>query len=205
MLLFRFHSWVRPADSFNPNVGKHIELPEDGSRFNPFPGAPALNVSTLYAADSLEAAALESVFHDIEHCPSPTYPKFRLSDWCFSRLELVRDLRVLELTNPRLRQIRVPGRPTSIEEHELVHTPPSEYPNTRSWARFLHASIPGLAGLAWRPRLGGTGQAFLLFGDRCHDKAFKVDAPPTGVASGTGFIEISRIAQWASIRIVDSK
>jgi len=77
-----------PANSFNPNIGKHIAVPEEGARFNPFPGAPTANIPTLYAADSLEAAALESIFHDVAHVPSPTYPRTRLTEWSYSELEV---------------------------------------------------------------------------------------------------------------------
>lgn len=202
--VFRFHARVRSADSFNPNEGKRIDVPEDGSRFNPFPGAPMPNIPTLYAADTLQAAALESVFHDVEHCPSPMYLKFRLAEWCYSQLEVLRDLLLVELTNPHLRQLAVPGRASSIRESELIHTPSSEYPNTRSWARFLHASLPKLDGVAWRPRLGGTGQAFVFFGDRCPPGTIIAKQIPISVESGAGFLELNRIAKLASIRIIDS-
>lgn len=39
-IVFRFHGGAYPAQSFNPNVGKRIDVPEEGARFNPFPGAP---------------------------------------------------------------------------------------------------------------------------------------------------------------------
>jgi hypothetical protein len=35
--LFRFHNSIPPAISFNLNFGKHIDVPEEGARFNPFP------------------------------------------------------------------------------------------------------------------------------------------------------------------------
>src|SRR5215469_15669470 len=135
-LLFRFHKihTTYPANSFNPNTDKHIDIPEEGARFNPFPGAPSANVPTLYAADNLNAAALESVFHDVEHTPGPTYPKSRLAEWSYSKLRAKRKLVFLMLVNPRLRPIGVPGRSSSITESELVHTPPVEYPHTRTWA-----------------------------------------------------------------------
>jgi hypothetical protein len=128
--LVRFYSKSKkyPADSFNPNTGKRIGVEEDGARFNPFPGAPAPNVPTMYAADTLPAAALESVFHNVDHSPSPSFPKMQLADWHYSRLKVMRTLLVVELTNPHLRQLTVPGRATSIEEGELIHSPTSEYP-----------------------------------------------------------------------------
>jgi hypothetical protein len=203
--LIRFHKKGRTASSFNPNIGKRIEIEEDGGRFNPFPGAPASNVPTLYAADTLEAAALESVFHDVEHCPSPSYLRTRLASWRYSRIDIMRDLLLLELTNPRLRQLAVPGRSSSLKESELIHTSPSEYPNTRTWARFLHASVATLDGLAWRPRLGGKGLSFVFFGDRFAIGDLRAKPKPAKVDSGPGFLEIQQIARSARIRIIDSK
>ena len=181
--LIRFYSKSKkyPADSFNPNTGKRIGVEEDGARFNPFPGAPLPNVPTMYAADSLPAAALESVFHNVDHSPSPSFPKMQLADWQYSRLKVMRKLLVLKLTNPHLRQLAVPGRATSIEEGELIHSPTSEYPNTRTWARFLHGSLPTLDGLAWRPRLAGTGWSYVLFGDRFVAGDLKAESTPTSV------------------------
>lgn len=202
-VLFRFHKNIHQADSFNPNTDKRIDLPEAGARFNPFPGAPAPNIPTLYAADSLTAAALESIFHDVEHVPSPTYARSRLLEWSYSKLKTTRRLLLFELVNPRLRQLSVPGRASSINESELIHTPPSEYPHTRTWARFLHVSIPHLDGLAWRPRLGGTGLSYVLFGDRCENGDLQVHSPAIPVATGPGFSEVYDIATSASISIVD--
>ena len=202
-VLFRFHKNIFKADSFNPNTDKRIGVPEEGARFNPFPGAPAVNIPTLYAADTLAAAALESIFHDVEHVPSPKYPRSRLAEWSYSKLKTTRDLLLFRLVNPRLRQVSVPGRTLSITESELIHTPPSEYPRTRTWAQFLHASIAGLDGLAWRPRLGGTGRSFVLFGDRCKDGDLQVHSPAVSVATGAAFARVYRIAASASISILD--
>jgi hypothetical protein len=200
--LFRFHNSIHPAISFNPNFGKHIDVPEEGARFNPFPGAPASNIPTLYAADTLTAAALESVFHDVAHVPSPTYPKSRLREWGYSRLKTRRRLIVMKLVNPQLRQLIVPGRGSSITESELVHTLSSEYPHTRTWAQFLHDSTPGIDGLAWRPRLGGTGISYVLFGDRC-DGQLEIQGAPISADSAAGLGKIRSIAKWANISIVD--
>jgi hypothetical protein len=149
----------------------------------------------------LTAAALESIFHDIEHVPSPTYPRSRLLEWSYSKLKTTRDLLLFELVNPRLRQLAVPGRAFSVTESELVHTPPSEYPHTR--AQFLHTNIPGLDGLMWRPRLGGKGRSVVLFGDRCRSGVLLVQSALVSAARGRGFAEVYRVATSASISIVD--
>jgi RES domain len=198
----RFHSKARAGSVYNPNTGKRIEIEEDGARFNPFPGAPAANVATLYAADNLTAAALESIFHGVKQIPSPTFPRIGLKDSCYSELAVNEDLVVLELTNPQLRQLAIPHRRASLKEDELIHTPPSRYPHTRTWARFLHDSLPALQGLCWRPRLGGTGLAYMFFGDRCSSGALTVTSGPIDIDSGSGFVEVFAIAQAANIKII---
>ena len=202
-VLFRFHKNTYQADSFNPNVGRRIEIPEEGARFNPFPGAPTANIPTLYAADTLTAAALESVFHDVEHIPSPTYLRSRLTEWSYSKLMTTRTLLLINLVNPQLRQLGVSGRSSSITESELIHTPPSEYPNTRTWAQSLHQAIPDLDGLAWRPRLGGTGVAYVFFGDRCQPGDLRTHSSAIAAISGPGFSKIHTIANRANISIVE--
>jgi hypothetical protein len=98
--LTRFHGKARAANVYNPNIDKRIDVEEDGARFNPFPGAPATNIPTLYAADTFQAAALESVFHQVEHIPSPTYSRLDLAESCYSELRAESHLVVLKLTNP---------------------------------------------------------------------------------------------------------
>jgi len=114
--LTRFHSKSRAGNINNPNTGKHIEIEEEGARFNPFPGAPAANVPTLYAADNLTAAALESIFHGVKHIPSPTFPRIGPKDSSYSELVVNADLVVVELTNPQLRQLAIARRRTSLKE-----------------------------------------------------------------------------------------
>jgi hypothetical protein len=77
-----------------------------------------------------------------------------------------------------------------------------EYPHTRTWARFLHGSLPALDGLCWRPRLGGAGLAYMLFGDRCAPGALTVTSGPTDIDSGSGFVKVFAIAQSANIKII---
>ena len=121
---------------------------------------------------------------------------------CYSELTVNNDLLVVELTNPQLRQLAVARRRASLNEAELIHTPPSQYSHTRTWARFLHASLPALQGLCWRPRLGGTGLAYMLFGDRCAPRALTVTSGPIDIDSGSGFVKAFAIAQSANIKII---
>lgn len=199
--LWRFHGVLYPGNSLNPNSGKRIEVASEGARFNPFPGAPQTNIGTLYAAGTFGAAALESVFHDVAHTPAPAYARIRLNDWRVSRLAVRRELTVLRLINPVLRQVPVPHRSTSLEEQEIVHSPVAEYPVTRRWAMYFHDSLCQLDGLAWRPRLGGTGWAYVFFGDRLSPADLSVLSGPVEIARGPAFQHISKVAKQASIHI----
>lgn len=69
IVLHRTHgSSFRPAQ-FNPCMGQP-------TRFAPFPDSAGACVPTLYAATSREAAAFESIFHDIE--PTAVFKTVRL-------------------------------------------------------------------------------------------------------------------------------
>ena len=156
-VLTRFHSKARAGNVYNPNEGKSIEIEEDGARFNPFPGEPATNVPTLYAADNSSAAALESIFHGVKHIPSPTFPRIGLKESCFSELTVNDDLIVIELMNPQLRQLAVAGRRASLSEAELIHTSsPSIQKHTHlgslSARQSSHTSSSLLAPKTWRNR-----------------------------------------------------
>jgi hypothetical protein len=66
--LTRFRGITVPPfapNSFNPNTGKKRAIAADGARFNPFPNTAGVNVPTIYAATTYEAAALESLAQDL--------------------------------------------------------------------------------------------------------------------------------------------
>jgi hypothetical protein len=62
--------------------------------------------------------------------------------------------------------------------------------------------LAGIDGLAWRPRLGGTGISYALFGDRC-DGQLEIQGAPISANSAAGLGKIRSIAKWANISIVD--
>jgi hypothetical protein len=210
-LLTRFRGIAVPPatayspSSFNPNVGKDWTVATDGARFNPFPDKDGDNVPTIYAATTYEAAALESVFHQVPHIQTPEIMRSQVETWEYFELRTLRDLRVVRLTNPQLRQLKVSERTESLREDELIHSPASQYPAARTWAKLLHDHIPGLDGLAWRPRLAGQGEAYVFFGDRCGAGDFAVVNTPTPLTSPTEYGKIKGVADAANITIKYSK
>jgi len=63
--------------------------------------------------------------------------------------------------------------------------------------------LPTIDGLAWRPRLGGTGTAYVFFGDRCGGE-FDIAASAIPIATGPGLGKISAIARAAGIVLIEA-
>jgi hypothetical protein len=141
----------------------------------------------------------------VPHESSPEFSRSRVLQWQYVQLKTQRELRIVMLTNPQLRQLHVPRRQESLREDELIHTPASQYPRTRTWAKFLYDNIPALDGLAWRPRLGGQGTAYIFFGDRCNPADFEIAAVPTDLDSAAEYAKIQVVATAAHIRIIDGR
>jgi hypothetical protein len=203
--LVRFHSPDYHVLGFNPNLDKTgapklMAIKSHGSRFNPFPNSAGINVSTLYAGTTDHAAALESVFHDVPHVPDPPFAVSKLADFVLSRFETKQPLHLLDLLNSGLHQVQVASRTHSLEEGQLIHSNPTNYPITRQWAQHFFLSLPTLQGLAWRPRLGGEGTSYVFFGDRL---SISSDLQPLGkpvrIDIGTGLDLMKRIAKDAHI------
>jgi hypothetical protein len=129
----------------------------------------------------------------------------QVETWEYFELRTLRDLRVVGLTNPQLRQLKVPRRRESLREDELIHSPASQYPATRTWAKLLHDHIAGLDGLGWRPRLASNGEAYVFFGDRCGAGDFAVITAPKPLTSTTEYGKIKAVADSANITIKYSK
>jgi hypothetical protein len=103
-------------------------------------------VPTLYAATSREAAAFESIFHDIE--PTAPFKIVRLDtveSRSVSRIALKRDLLVAGLFAPDLKA-------WGLSRGELIETPKSTYGQTAVWAQAIHNARSDLDGLIWTSR-----------------------------------------------------
>jgi hypothetical protein len=182
-----------------------MEDATEGARFSPFADGAGVNVPSIYAGTTDFAAAMESVFHDIRHVPNPPYPESKLRGYVLSRLHVNRPIKLFELINPQLRQVAVAGREDSLQEGELIHSGPAQYPATRSWARHLHRSLKDLEGLVWRPRLGGEGVAYVFFGDRVTAGDFTLTEDRTPIHVEPGRSLIGGIATAAHIKIIGTK
>ena len=159
--LHRTHgSSFRPAQ-FNPCKGQP-------TRFAPFADAAGVCVPTLYAATTREAAAFESIFHDIE--PTAPFKTVRLDvveSRSVSRIAPTRNLLVAGLYAPDLKA-------WGLSRSELIETPKSTYGQTVLWAQAIHRARSDLDGLIWTSRQCDPDQCVILFEDRVSEADFEI-------------------------------
>jgi hypothetical protein len=132
------------------------------ARFSPL-WATANPVPTLYLAETLESALMETVLHDVPW-PSAGYAVdlqqvLDESTLCASQVVLKRPLQVVDLSALGL-------RPLGLRPSDLTETNADQYPRTRQWAQWFHAQLPQAQGLQWQSRQDNRRSAALLFGDR---------------------------------------
>jgi hypothetical protein len=151
--VFRFHDPLFEGGAYNPCRGGQ-------TRFAPLalPGGDCL--PTLYAATTLEAAAWESLFHDVPHVAGPKSVRLgKVTSKALSVLELQSDLVLAPLHNPDLHRL-------GLQRTDLIDTPPTQYAQTARWAEAFHKHPPPVAGLQWTSKRCDPDLAFVFFEDR---------------------------------------
>nr|WP_244564592.1 RES domain-containing protein [Rhizobium sullae] len=160
-MLHRTHAAAFRSSQFNPFLGQP-------TRFAPFADASGTCVPSLYAATGREAAAFESIFHDI--APIARFKTVRLStvqSRSVSRIAPNKDLAVAKLYSPDLKA-------WNIARMNLIETPKSTYQKTARWAQALHTAFPDIKGLIWTSRQCDPESCLILFGDRVRESDFDV-------------------------------
>lgn len=167
----RIHDPAYEGAAFNPCRGGQ-------TRFAPLRTKDGVCVPTLYAAETLEAAAAESVFHDMPHTAADKFvPLSRVTSRAVSWIETTTDLKLASLNEPDLNRL-------GLTRSDLVDTSPIEYATTARWAEAFHLNASDLSGLVWTSRRCDPAQAFVLFGDRAPANALtvretiRIDADP---------------------------
>ena len=188
-ILHRTHSaGFRPAE-FNPCKGQ-------STRFAPFADAAGRCVPTLYAATSREAAAFESIFHDIE--PTAPFKTVRLDvveSRSVSAIAPKRDFMVAGLFAPDLKA-------WGLSRGELIDTPKSSYGQTVLWAQAIHRARSDVDGLIWTSRQCDPDQCVVLFGDRVGEADFDVHDRVDVSADASALLELRNFGRRAGITIV---
>lgn len=159
--LFRLHDPLFDGAAYNPCKGAL-------TRFAPLAQASGACLPTLYAATTLEAAAWESLFHDVPHVAGPKSVRLnKVTTRILSVLELRRDVIVAPLHAPDLSRI-------GLAKTDLIETPPIAYAQTARWTEAFHRGDPAVAGLRWTSRRCDPELAFVFFEDRLPQTAWTV-------------------------------
>lgn len=152
-VLNRVHSEDYEGDEFNPGL-------KGNARFSPICNAEGDPIPTLYAADTFEAALMESVFHDVPHTPGfKQFDKRKLAGQEHSTVQTTQDLKLADLSSKPLRKL-------GVTRKQLIDTEKDQYPQTREWAEAIHTQDPDIQGLYWTSRQDDSARAVMLFGDR---------------------------------------
>lgn len=150
-VLHRIHDGRFGPCEFNPGLGH--------SRFAPFEIVGAA-IPTAYGATSLECAAFETIFHDID--PAAAFKSIRWSMLVplrYSTIQLTRAVILAPLFSADLMKL-------GLERSQLIDTPRSTYKQTQAWSPAIHGSAARPEGIVWVSRRYDQERALILFGDR---------------------------------------
>ena len=190
--LHRIHQDVYGALQFNPGFGN--------ARFSPITGAKGKSIPTIYAGETFECAAMESVFHDVSYQPGlKTYDKARLAGQVHSVLGTKEDLVLADFGTKALHKL-------GITRKALIDTEKDQYPFTRTVAEAVHAQCPDLQGISWTSRQDDEARAYVLFGDRIAPRALEHAGASTNVtADPATYDALLDLAEVIGVDIVPGK
>lgn len=188
--LYRVHPAHFQGGQFNLNR----ETTRRG-RFHPFTDAQDQVVPTLYAADAIDGALSETVFHNVPGGGGRIL-RSRLRDLELSCLINRSELLMADLRGHGLRRL-------GLIRRQLLESDACDYSLTACWAQALHRCNPAIQGLMWISRQFDQATAFVLFGDRMDSALFQVEPDVLALDHGVGYKEVQRIAAEARIAIVE--
>ena len=187
-MLERVHDRNYGANEFNPCEGAP-------TRFAPIQDAKGDCVPSLYAADTLESAIYETIFHDIPaEARRKTVPRTLVEGRAHGRLEVRRDLKLASLRGPDLKKWRI-GRDS------LTMTSPQAYLATARWAEAIHHQFPEVEGLIWTSNQCDPDTACLFFGDRVASMEFRVMHVRDGTLDASFLSDVRRAGRRSGITI----
>lgn len=166
---------IAPAELWRVHAGRYApeQFHPGGSgnaRFSPITDSRGKAIPTLYAASSLAAALMETVFHDVP-TPAGDYildlARIEEQAICVSKVQPRRPLLLIDLSTLGLQRL-------GLRRGDLIDTPVRAYPLTRDWATWFHQACPAAHGLIWTSRKDDNAKAILLYGDRVPAKGLKV-------------------------------
>jgi hypothetical protein len=153
--------------AFNTSGGGH-------ARFSPLKNG-RLVVPTLYAAQTLDGALMETALHDVPY-PSEGHihdlQRDLQSDLHASQIEVRAPLQLVDLSKLGLQRL-------GLRVSQLFETDADDYARTQAWAHWLHAALPQAQGLYWMCTRQPECAGLMLFGDRINKATVVASAQPS--------------------------
>lgn len=175
------------------------------TRFAPFDALDTQErVPTLYLAESLSAALLETSFHDVHTQTPRVVSELSLHGKLHARLIPPCDMELIDLRDPQLNRL-------GLTRPQLASSSPEHYPCTRRVARAVHAGPQHPAGIIWHSRQAelsnaGPAEVAVVFADRVsHARgAWKLGPYRDACGSlleGTGRLILDDVAESLNITV----
>jgi hypothetical protein len=167
----------------------------DPTRFAPLATVAGDCLPTLYAAESLECATHESIFHDLPYDAPDKFVGFgKVTSRAISWIKVTTDLVVAGLHEPDLNRL-------NRTRAELIDTPRSAYLFTARWAEAFHLADPDISGLVWTSRRCDPETVYVFFEDRLPPGALVAKERVEVASSALHLRQIRDFAQRAGITI----
>lgn len=132
-------------------------------------------VPTLYAAQTLEGALMETALHDLPY-PSESHihdlQRDLQSDLHASKIAIAEPLHLVDLGKLGLQRM-------GLRVSQMFETDACDYARTQAWARWLHGTLPEAQGLHWMCARQPECAGILLFGDRVPAAAVGASTDPS--------------------------
>ncbi|WP_051242814.1 RES family NAD+ phosphorylase [Azohydromonas australica] len=152
---WRVHPSRYAGDAFNPNPASH-------ARFSPLRRPDGTVLPVMYAADRVEGALMETVFHEAP-CPSAgahlQRADIEAKSLVLSQLNCSGPLTLIDLSSTGLRRM-------GLLRSQVIDTNAVRYSATRALAQHLYERMPQAQGLLWMSRLFDQSRSVVLFADR---------------------------------------
>lgn len=196
---FRVFNAVDGCATPNPGTGN--------SRFSPFNYAgPQARVPSMYLAGTLEAALLETSFHDVPIVPPRGVNVSALLGMAHAQVKLPTDLSVVDLRDQTLKTM-------GIGRAGLASSPREHYPCTRRVAKCIHTSVQNIAGILWHSRQSEinsrpAAQVLALFADRVPIDRGDWQLVPNyssmgALLEGSGWLLVDQLEDSLGVTLVD--
>lgn len=188
--LHRIHQNRYAGTQFNPG-------PKGNARFSPIATPDGTPIPTMYAGETFDCAAMESIFHDVPFAPGfKSLAKSKLKDQVYSGISTTAELMLVDLRTTALRKL-------GIERKHLIDTEKNRYPSTREVAAAIHTQQPDAQGLLWTSRQDDSAKAVVLFGNRIAPGALQQMAAPRDLVNDTAVYEnVLTLAERIGVEIV---